>query len=124
MGDIARTPLTGPCRATAAGVPVVAVSAALAARALPSRRSRRDGYGVPVGAVAVGGGGRGEWPGWWWVELPVEWGMLARCWGDAMALSTCPLRWPLRIRNCRWRGVGSPQWLRFQTGGAAALVID
>ncbi|PZG17827.1 hydrolase [Micromonospora craterilacus] len=107
----------------AAGVPVVAVSAALAARGLLSRRRRRGGYGVLVVAVAVGAVAAQGGPGWWWIGVPVAWGMLAHCLGDAATLSAVPLWWPLRIRGCRWAVVGSPRWLRFKTGGRAERVV-
>ncbi|WBB94156.1 metal-dependent hydrolase [Verrucosispora sp. WMMC514] len=107
----------------AAGVPVVAVSAALACRGLLSPRRRRGGYGVLVVAVAVGAVLAEGGPGWWWIGLPVAWGMIAHCLGDAATLSACPLLWPLRVRGCRWGVVGSPRWLRFRTGGPGERVV-
>ncbi|WP_431728551.1 metal-dependent hydrolase [Verrucosispora sp. TAA-831] len=115
--------LAGWAWGAAAGIPVVAVSAALAARGLLSRRSRRGGYGVLLVAVAVCAVVVEGGPGWWWLGLPVGWGMLCHCLGDSLTLSACPLWWPVRIRGCRWSPVGSPRWLRFRTGGPAERVV-
>lgn len=107
----------------AAGVPVVAVSAALAARGLLTPRRRRGWLGIMVVTVAVGAATAGGGPGWWWLGLPAAWGSLAHCLGDSMTLSRCPLWWPLRVRGCRWQPVGSPRWLRFRTGSGAEQVV-
>ena len=65
---------------------------------------------VAVTATQTGAGG------WWWIGLPVAWGCLAHCLGDAMTLSGCPVLWPLQVQGCRWRSVGTPRWMRFRTG--------
>ncbi|MEU7802587.1 metal-dependent hydrolase [Micromonospora arborensis] len=111
----------------AAGVPVVAVSAALACRGLLTPRRRRGWLGIMVVAVAVAvavGATLAEGgPGWWWLGLPAAWGSFAHCVGDAMTLSRCPLWWPLRVRGCRWQPVGSPRWMRFRTGSGVEQVV-
>lgn len=101
------------------GLAVVWVAAGLAARAMLSPKQRGT-LGAALlatlitGAVAVTVG-----PSWWWIGLPVAWGVLAHSLGDAATKSGAPLAWPLRIRGCRWQALGTPRWLRFRTGGIA-----
>jgi membrane-bound metal-dependent hydrolase YbcI (DUF457 family) len=106
-----------------AGLVVVWGASGLAARCVLSRR-RRGAFGaILVATFATGAVVVVPHPGWWWVGLPVAWGCVAHCLGDALTVSGCPLWWPLRIRGCRWRAVGSPWVLRFRTGGVAEVVV-
>jgi len=54
--------------------------------------------------------------GGWWIGLAVGFGLLAHIGGDAMTHWGVPLCWPLPIRGCRWRCVGTPRWMRFRAG--------
>lgn len=60
-----------------------------------------------VGGTALAG---------WWIGLAVGWGLLAHILGDALTHWGVPLFWPLRVRGCRWRCVGTPRWMRFRAG--------
>lgn len=99
----------------AVGPVVVWTATALTGRAMLSRRRRRNlvvaGYATAAAVLAAGSVGS-----WWWVGVPVAWGTLAHCLGDAATLSGAPLAWPLRVRGCRWTPLGTPRRLRFRTG--------
>lgn len=61
--------------------------------------------------------------GWWWVGLAAGVGTFAHSVGDSLTRSGSPLWWPVRIRGCRWRSVGTPRALRFVTGGPGEWVV-
>ena len=44
-------------------------------------------------------------------------GCWTHCLGDSCTLAGCPWLWPLRIKGRRWYPIGTPQFLRFRTGG-------
>lgn len=106
-----------------AGIPVVWLASGLAARSLFTRRQRGMFGAVLIASFAAVAVLVMPHPGWWWIGLPVAWGCVAHCFGDALTISGCPLWWPLRIRGCRWRAVGSPRILRFRTGSLAEVVV-
>ncbi|MFI7073541.1 metal-dependent hydrolase [Micromonospora sediminicola] len=114
--------LTGWLAGSAAGLAVVWATAGLAARAVLSRRQRGalGAAGIATAAACVAAGAPG---GWWWIGLPVAWGILAHSLGDAATVSGAPLLWPLRVRGCRWAAVGTPRWVRFRTGAAGERVV-
>lgn len=99
---------------------------------LPGKFRRRGKFAhrvtASVGALIVAAGFAGlaaNTPGgsWWWIGLPVFWGCLAHDLGDALTLSGCPIVWPLRLRGCRWRSVGTPRWMRFRTGSRVETFV-
>ncbi|MET8354151.1 metal-dependent hydrolase [Micromonospora sp. NPDC005206] len=59
---------------------------------------------------------------WWWVGAAAGLGTFTHSLGDSLTRSGSPLWWPLRIRGCRWRSVGSPRAIRFTTGGMGERV--
>ncbi|MET8312013.1 metal-dependent hydrolase [Micromonospora sp. NPDC005173] len=59
---------------------------------------------------------------WWWAGAAAGVGTFTHSLGDALTRSGSPLWWPLRIRGCRWRSVGSPRAVRFTTGGVGEKV--
>lgn len=44
-------------------------------------------------------------------------GCWTHCLGDSCTLAGCPWLWPIKIRGRRWYPLGTPQFLRFRTGG-------
>jgi membrane-bound metal-dependent hydrolase YbcI (DUF457 family) len=44
-------------------------------------------------------------------------GCWTHCLGDSCTLAGCPWLWPLRIKGRHWYPIGTPQFLRFRTGG-------
>lgn len=105
-----------------AGLTVVWLAAGLAARAVLSRRQRgalgAAGIATLIAAAAASGPA-----GWWWIGLPVTWGVLAHSLGDSATMSGAPLAWPLQVRGCRWTPLGTPRWLRFRTSGSGELLV-
>lgn len=107
----------------AAAAVVVGVAAGLAALALLPRARRGDRSVRWLTAVLAGAG---VWAGvhwlapageWWWLGVPAGVGVLLHSLGDALTETAAPLAWPVRIRGCRWYGLGPPKVLRFRTGG-------
>lgn len=117
--------LLGGAAGWVAAATVAGLSAALAVRAMTTRRQRGTFGAAIAGLVAAGM----LWltapdsTAWWWIGAPVAWGTLAHSLGDAVTKSGAPLLWPIRVRGCRWWGVGSPRWLRFRTGGGVEQVV-
>jgi len=104
---------------------VVGLSAALAVRAMTSRR-QRGAFGAAAAGLLSGGAlwvTSADVASWWWIGVPVAWGTLAHSLGDAVTKSGAPLLWPVRVRGCRWWGVGTPRWMRFRTGGGVERVV-
>ncbi|HEY8474561.1 MAG TPA: metal-dependent hydrolase [Natronosporangium sp.] len=100
---------------------VVGIGAGLAVAGLTGSRVGTIVIGVAAGiAVHQLGGG----VDWWWLGVPVGWGILAHALGDGLTEQAVPLWWPVKIRGCTWRRVGVPRWLRFRTGGWVERVLS
>lgn len=102
---------------------VVGIAVGLGVLGLAGKRTGR------IGAIALGtGAGLAVWHlapdvGWWWLGLPVTLGVLAHLAGDAITHHGVPLAWPIKVRGCRWRRLGTPEWMRFKTGGVVEAVV-
>lgn len=99
---------------------VVFAAAGLALRGLLPARDRYRAGPLTLTAIAAGAALACAWvPGasWWWLGLPAGLGCLVHCLGDALTHSGIPLLWPLPIRGDRWYRVGTPEIMRFATGG-------
>lgn len=54
-------------------------------------------------------------PGWW-IGAAIGVGCLAHQAGDAMTTRGVPFLWPLPLAGQRWRPLGTPRFMRFETG--------
>lgn len=102
---------------------IVGIGAAAAVLGLLRGKGTWPASAVSGVAVGVGVHWLGDGIDWWWLGLPVGVGMLLHTLGDALTEHGVPVLWPLRIRGCRWRRVGTPEWMRFRTGGAVEALV-
>lgn len=61
-------------------------------------------WSQPIAAVA------------WWFATAVTVGCLVHLFGDAVTTQGVPVFWPIPLRGQRWRMVGTPRFMRFDTG--------